>query len=165
MHPIQFPTMHDSSMRDTFGRCGVVPPDGAQRPRRQLPRRRPPPLQARVPQLLVLLQRLEAVCHERVKGADALPVAEPRMLLDAPVIAPKDGVLDGDHAQLHLVAGERAGLVAEDILDLAQVFVEAAVSAAGVLLGDGALHLGVKVDKGEALTVWVAMGAGYCTVV
>ena len=46
----------------------------------------------------------------------------------------KADALDGDLTELHLVAGEGAGLVAEDVVDLAQVLVQVGVPGLGVLV-------------------------------
>ena len=58
---------------------------------------------------------------------------------------------DGEHAQLHLVGGERARLVAEDVLHHAQVLHDVAVARAGCLTLGALPHLRVKRDVHRAL--------------
>ena len=61
-----------------------------------------------------------------------------------------DGVLgagDGALLELHDVPGERAGLVGEDVLDLAQLLVEVGRPRVGVGLRLLVVHLLVPVDE------------------
>ena len=63
----------------------------------------------------------------------------------------KGDSLDGNLSQLHLIAGQGAGLVAEDIVNLAQVLIQVGVASTRVLFRHGVLHFLVKVDVNESL--------------
>ncbi len=49
--------------------------------------------------------------------------------------------LDSNLPELHFITGEGAGLVTEDVLNLAQVLVQVAVARLGILPACGVLHM------------------------
>ena len=52
--------------------------------------------------------------------------------------------LDGNLSQLHLIAGQSASFVTEDVLHLAQILVQIAVTGFGKLTSAGVLHRPAK---------------------
>jgi hypothetical protein len=59
--------------------------------------------------------------------------------------------LDSDLAQLHLIGGESARLVAEDVLNLAQILIQVGIARQGMVAAHRVNHLLVRVDVHKPL--------------